>query len=42
MDETLWVDDGERVEFEVWMKLRRNKKYGKENETHGNDTRCHK
>ncbi|HAU87164.1 MAG TPA: toll/interleukin-1 receptor domain-containing protein [Lachnospiraceae bacterium] len=42
MDETLWVDDGERVEFEVWMKLRRNKQYGKENETHGNDTRCHK
>lgn len=25
MDETLWVDDGERVEFEAWMKLRRNK-----------------
>ena len=42
IDDKIWVEDEERIEFENWISLRREKQNGKENETYGNDTRSHK
>ncbi len=42
IDDKIWVKDEDRIEFENWISLRREKQNGKENETYGNDTRSHK
>lgn len=44
IDDKLWVEDGRRIEFGKWInsRLEREKQYGKENETYGDDTRSNK
>jgi hypothetical protein len=39
MDDTIWIDSGEKIEFGNWIKSGRKKENGKKNEAHGNDTR---